>query len=127
MKTRKKLAEEIGISFYRMNTILSKMCVQCTIGTASFFLAPYEGEEFEREARIIDADGRLIRESFLTEKGEELIREVLKNGEDLGDADNNEHITRNRWGRRVYVRDNKPYSSDPAFYDRNPGGIRYLS
>ncbi|MBE5846209.1 MAG: hypothetical protein E7300_00855 [Lachnospiraceae bacterium] len=126
MKTRKQLAEEIGISLYRMNMILCACGVQAHIGMYHFFLAPYETEEYEKHYQTVE-NGSIRREAFLTEKGEELIREVLKNGEDLGDIDDCEHITRNRWGRRIYVRDNKPYNSDPAFYDRNPGGIRYLS
>ena len=123
MKTRKEIAEEIGISLYRMNEILTKMCVQTSIGATKCFLAPYEN--LEKEIRTVGEDGRLIRETFITEEGEELIREVISNVQDFRVFDSDEHITRNRWGRRVYIRNDKPYSADPAFYDRNPGGVRY--
>lgn len=123
MKTRRELAEEIGINYHAMNAILKKMCVQVSVGTCQFFLAPYEN--YEKELRTVGEDGRLHRETFLTEEGEELIREVLKNDKSIRNGDDHVFFARNKWGRRVYVRDNKPYSSDPAFYDRNPGGICY--
>jgi len=86
---------------------------------------PYATEEFEREVRTVDTEsGRLERETFLTESGEELIKEALENVcEDSGGFDNNAHFIRNRWSRRIYEWSRRPYDSNRDFYDRNPDSL----
>lgn len=122
MKTRAELAEELGMSDYYMNSQLTKAGIQVRLGSCYTFIWPYAQEEFEKEVRWVDPEtGSLIRKTFITETGEELIKEVLDVLQNNGIDNNSAGFIRNRWGRRIYEWKRRPYTSNRAFYDSAPG------
>lgn len=125
MKTRRQLAEEIGMNFFYMNEILCKAQIQVRLGSCYCFMWPYATEEFEREVRTVDKEtGRLERETYLTPTGEELIKEALENVcKNSGSIDDPACFIRNRWGRRIYQWKRRTYLCNPSFYDCNPDSL----